>query len=335
MSLAAEFGSRCDPDKLAQNHRFFWGWEFCNWLYCLKIKSLPIFMKKISAEELLIGAHTSAQRGAHNAILQGLDIGATTVQFFTSNQRRWEGKSIDDHEIALFKEAVQATGIKKIMSHDSYLINLGSPNPETLHKSRKAFKEELIRCQKLDLAFLNFHPGAAVSSSEEECLEQIAKSLEQMENLVDIGNTRLLLEATAGQGSSIGWRFEHLAYLINCLHKKIRIGICLDTCHIFAAGYDIRTKKAWDDTLEEFDKVVGLKHLYAFHVNDSFKAFKSRRDRHAPLGKGEIGLECFKIMMTHPLIREIPKYLETPDGPELWKKEIALLRTFAGISRSS
>lgn len=285
-------------------------------------------MKK-AAEELWIGAHTSATGGAHHAILQGQEIGATTVQLFTSNQRRWEGKTISDEEAALFKEAVKATGIKKIMSHDSYLINLGSSDSEALHKSQKAFKEELVRCQKLDLAFLNFHPGAAVTSSEEECLDRIVKSLEQLEDLVDKGGTRLLLEATAGQGSAVGWRFEHLAYLIDRLCKKIRIGICIDTCHIFAAGYDIRTKEAWERTLEEFDKIIGLKHLYAFHVNDSLKPFKSRKDRHAPLGKGEIGLECFKVMMTHPLLREIPKYLETPDGPELWKKEIAMLREFA------
>jgi deoxyribonuclease IV len=286
-------------------------------------------MKKTPADELLIGAHTSAQGGAHNAILEGREIGATTVQFFTSNQKRWEGKSIDDEEVTLFKEAIQATGIKKVMSHDSYLINLGSSDSESLRKSRKAFKEELIRCQKLDLAFLNFHPGAALDTPAEECLERIAVSLEQMEDLVDKGSTRLLLEATAGQGSSVGWRFEHLAYLVDRLHKKIRIGVCLDTCHIFVAGYDIRTKKAWDGTLEEFDKIVGLKHLYAFHLNDSVKPFGSRKDRHAPLGKGEIGLECFKVMMTHPLMREIPKYLETPDGPPLWTKEIALLRKFA------
>ena len=286
-------------------------------------------MKKTPADELLIGAHTSAQGGVHKAILEGHEIGATTVQLFTSNQKRWEGKAISEEEIALFKETVQKTGLKKIMSHDSYLINLGSPDPESRRKSHKAFKEELIRCQKLDLAFLNFHPGAALNSSEEECLDQIAKSLEEFENLADKGSTRLLLEATAGQGSSIGWRFEHLGYLVDRLHKKIPIGVCIDTCHIFSAGYDIRTKKAWDETLAQFDKIVGLKHLYALHVNDSLKPFAARRDRHAPLGDGEIGMECFKVMMTHPLLREIPKYLETPDGPPLWKKEIALLRDFA------
>lgn len=286
-------------------------------------------MKKSNADELLIGAHTSAQGGAHNAILEGKEIGATTIQLFTSNQKRWEGKAISDQEADLFKETIHATGLKKIMSHDSYLINLGSPNPESLDKSRKAFKEELLRCQKLELAFLNFHPGAALESTEEECLDRIAKSLEHMEDLISKGHTRLLLEATAGQGSSVGWRFEHLGYLVDRLHKKIPIGVCIDTCHIFVAGYDIRTKKGWDETLAEFDKIVGLKHLYAFHLNDSMKPFASRKDRHAPLGEGEIGIECFKVMMTHPLIRELPKYLETPDGPPLWKKEIALLREFA------
>ena len=286
-------------------------------------------MKKSHADELLIGAHTSAQGGAHNAIWEGQEIGATTVQFFTSNQKRWEGKAITDEEIALFKETVHATGLKKIMSHDSYLINLGSPDSESLHKSRKAFKEELVRCQKLELSFLNFHPGAALESSEEECLQRIAESLEHMEDLADKGHTRLLLETTAGQGSAVGWRFEHLGYLVDRLHKKIPIGVCIDTCHIFAAGYDIRTKKAWEETLKQFDKVVGLKHLYAFHINDSMKPFASRKDRHAPLGKGEIGIECFKVMMTHPLMRELPKYLETPDGPSLWKKEITQLREFA------
>lgn len=280
-------------------------------------------------EKLLIGAHTSAQGGAHNAIWQGHEIGATTVQLFTSNQKRWEGRMISDDEVALFKEALEKTGIEKVMSHDSYLINLGSPNPEGLAKSRKAFQEELVRCQRLGLAFLNFHPGASLEASEEECLDRIVESLLQIEDLVNSGSTRLLIEATAGQGSAVGWRFEHLAYLIQRLHKKIPIGVCIDTCHIFVAGYDIRTKESWDKTLDEFEKIIGLRYLEAFHVNDSIKEFGTRKDRHAPLGKGEIGIECFQIMMTDPRMREIPKYLETPDGPELWKKEIATLREFS------
>lgn len=286
-------------------------------------------MKKTPAGDLLIGAHTSAQGGAHNAILEGLEIGATTVQLFTSNQKRWEGKTITDEEAALFKQTVESTGLSKIMSHDSYLINLGSPNPDSLQKSLKAFREELIRCQKLDLSFLNFHPGAALEGSEEECLNKIVESLESLQELADKGTTRLLIEATAGQGSSVGWKFEHLGYLVEKLQKKIPIGVCIDTCHIFSAGYDIRTEEAWDETLKKFDEIVGLEHLYALHVNDSMKPLASRKDRHAPLGVGEMGIECFKAMMKHPALRELPKYLETPDGPPLWKKEIALLREFA------
>ncbi len=285
--------------------------------------------KHLPSEELLIGAHTSAAGGSYNALYEAYEIGATTCQLFTSNQKRWEGRAIEEEELERWQEALEATGLKKIMSHDSYLINLGSPDAEGLRKSRKAFKEELLRCQKLHLSFLNFHPGAALDSPEQKCLETIAESLEHLEDVVAQGNTRLLIETTAGQGSSVGWKFEHLGFLIDRLHKKLAIGVCIDTCHIFAAGYDIRNEEAWASTLKEFDQIVGLKHLYAFHVNDSMKPLGSRRDRHAPLGEGEIGMDCFKTLMTHPQLRDIPKYLETPEGPPLWKKEIAMLRKFA------
>ena len=285
--------------------------------------------KHTPANQLLIGAHTSASGGVHNALLEGQEIGATTIQLFTSNQKRWEGKEIDQDEVKRWQDTLENVDITKIMSHDSYLINLGSPNEDALIKSQKAFKEELRRCQLLGISYLNFHPGAALESSEEQCLDQIIASLETMEELAAKGTTRLLIEATAGQGSSVGHRFEHLHYLVSRLHKKIPIGVCIDTCHIFAAGYDIRTKDAWDDTLKKFDEIVGLKHLHALHVNDSLKPLGSKKDRHAALGKGEIGLECFSYMMKHPLLRELPKYLETPDGPSLWVKEIALLREFA------
>jgi deoxyribonuclease-4 len=286
-------------------------------------------MSKTPKEELLIGAHTSAQGGAHNALLEGAEIGATTIQFFTSNQKRWEGKPIQKEEAELFKETLKSTGIKKVMSHDSYLINLGSPDAEISRKSRKAFKDEIQRCHALGVTFLNFHPGAATSGTAEECLDKIVSSLEEMEGLIHEGHTRILLETTAGQGTSVGHSFEQIGYIIKKLHRKIPIGVCIDTCHIFAAGYDIRTKKGWQETLDSFQKQIGLSHLYALHVNDSMKPLGSRRDRHAPLGKGEIGLECFKAMMQHPDLRELPKYLETPDGPPLWIKEIQMLRDFA------
>ena len=282
-----------------------------------------------SKQKLLIGAHTSTVGGLHNALIHGKTIGATTVQMFTASQRRWDNKPLTREAIAQFQATLKDTGLEQIMSHDSYLINLGSPNPEILTKSRKAFKEELIRCQQLGIAFLNFHPGAALDDDEEQCLARIVKSLLQLAPSAHKGTTRLLVETTAGQGSNVGWRFEHLQYIIDNVEKHLPIGACIDTCHIFAAGYDVRTPKAWEKTLDEFDHVVGLQYLYAFHLNDSLKGFASRVDRHRPLGEGEIGLPCFEYMMQSPRMRDIPKYLETPGGMELWEKEISMLKEFA------
>jgi len=279
--------------------------------------------------ELLIGAHTSAAGGVYNALIEGKEIGATTIQLFTANQRQWASKPYSDEVIAKWKETLAATGLKKIMSHDSYLINLGSPSEETRLKSCDAFVREIERCKVLGISFLNFHPGAALKDDPQHCLDHIIDSLLSCQKHMEGSPTRLLLESTAGQGSNVGWRFEHLAYIIEGVKDILPIGVCIDTCHSFAAGYDMRTEGALDLTLKEFDKVVGLKHLYAFHLNDSLKGLGSRIDRHKPLGDGEIGIECFKALMQDPRTRTIPKYLETPDGPPLWKKEIAMLRNFA------
>ncbi len=280
------------------------------------------------AKELLIGAHTSAAGGVHNALLEGKQIGATTIQLFTSNQRQWVSKPIPPDEIQRWNQTLKETGLREIMSHDSYLINLGSPDPESLKKSRAAFAEEIKRCNSLNITYLNFHPGAALKEDPQSCMDRIAESLLEMRPLIERGSTRFLLENTAGQGSSVGFRFEELAYIINKVDKKVPVGVCIDTCHAFAAGYDIRTPEGWDATLKEFDKIVGLKHLYTFHVNDSAKGLASRVDRHADLGKGLIGLESFKFLMKDPRTQQIPKYLETPGGTEHWAEEIRLLREF-------
>lgn len=279
--------------------------------------------------ELLIGAHTSAAGGVQNALLEGQDIGATTIQFFTANQKRWDGKPLSTDTLSAWKTALDQTQMRQVMSHDSYLINLGAPSEENLLKSRKTFGEEILRCQALGVAYLNFHPGAAVGSDPQECMDKICESLLMYEPLVGHGSLRLLLENTAGQGSAIGHRFEELAYILNKVKHKIPIGVCIDTCHAFAAGYDIRTAEGWDETLKTFDRLIGLEHLYAFHVNDSLKGLGSRVDRHASLGKGLMGIDCFKVMMTDPRTRTLPKYLETPEGPPVWKEEIAMLREFA------
>lgn len=280
-------------------------------------------------KNILVGAHTSIAGGVYNALLEGQAIGATTIQMFTSNQKQWKGKPISQDDLQKWEEAKAMTGITEVMSHDSYLINLGCPDSENLEKSRAAFKEELARCHTLKITYLNFHPGAALKEPVEKCLDTIVESLLQVEKQAAMGHTRLLLEATAGQGSSVGHRFEQLGYIIERVKGKIPIGVCIDTCHIFAAGYDIRTEEGWDTTLKEFDEKVGLKHLFAFHVNDSLKGLGTRVDRHADLGTGLMGIECFQELMTNPKIAALPKYLETPGGLVVWKNEIELLKQFA------
>jgi deoxyribonuclease-4 len=234
---------------------------------------------------ILIGAHTSAAGGVHNALLEGAKIGATTIQLFTANQKRWSSKPLSEEAISLWKSALDETGLTKVMSHDSYLINLSAPDAENLQKSRKCFREEIIRCKQLEISFLNFHPGSALADDPQRCLDRIVESLMELRPLLEHGSLRILMEATAGQGSSLGYRFEHLAYLISKMDVALPIGVCIDTCHVFAAGYDVRTNEACELMLKEFDRIVGLKHLYAFHLNDSQKPLGSRVDRHACLGE--------------------------------------------------
>lgn len=280
-------------------------------------------------QKIWLGAHTSAAGGAPNALKEAARIGANTLQLFTSNQKQWKGREISEEEAETFKALRQQYKMEHLMSHDSYLINLGSCDPLLLEKSKKAFEAEIDRCHLLEIDYLNFHPGAATKDTPEACIERIKQSLIQFEKQLDQGQTRLLLETTAGQGTSIGHRFEQIAAILEPLHTKIPIGVCIDTCHSFVAGYDLRTKEDCEQTFKEFDRVIGLKHLYAFHINDSLKGLGSRVDRHAPIGQGMIGLEAFRYLMTSPKTRHIPKYLETPDGPEAWKTEISLLKEFA------
>jgi deoxyribonuclease-4 len=279
-----------------------------------------------SEDDLLLGAHTSTVGGIHRALLEGKEIGATTIQLFTSNQKQWQGRCLTSEVLDHWQRALQETGLCHIMSHDSYLINLGGPRLDVLEKSRKAFYEEVERCVQLEIPYLNFHPGAALQGDVQECLDRIIESLRLVCPLLEKGSTRLLLETTAGQGSTVGHRFEHLAYIIRQVKEYVPIGVCMDTCHLFVSGYDVRTPEAWEKTLAEFDQIVGLNFLYAFHLNDSLKEFGSRIDRHQPLGEGQIGWECFRFLMTDKRTRHLPKYLETPGRTELWKKEIQQLR---------
>ena len=277
------------------------------------------------------GAHVSASGGVENTVKNAKDIGATAFALFTKNQRQWIAPALTEAQIATFKSAMAEAGYEamQILPHDSYLINLGHPEEEGLQKSRESFFEEMQRCERLGLDRLNFHPGSHLKKiSEEESLDRIAESINMA--LARTKGVTAVLENTAGQGSNLGFKFEHLAYIIERVEDKSRVGVCLDTCHSFAAGYDLRTKEACDATFAEFDRVVGFKYLRGMHLNDAMKPLGSRVDRHSPLGEGEIGWECFKYIAQDPRFDNIPLVLETPDE-ERWPEEIAKLKEFANI----
>jgi deoxyribonuclease IV len=275
---------------------------------------------------LLVGAHTSAAGGPYRALLEGVEIGATTIQLFTANQRQWIARPLTEEMLSIWKTTREQTGLSHLMSHASYLINMGAPDPEMLQKSRTALCEEFTRCEQLGLTYLNFHPGAALQTTRESCLDRIVEGLLLMRAQVEKGTVRLLLETTAGQGSCVGCKFEELAYIISRVEHEVPIGVCLDTCHVFVSGYDMSSAAACEETFAHFDAVIGLKHLYALHLNDSLKGLNSRLDRHRPLGAGCIGWPCFEYLVRSPRTRHLAMYLETPDGPPLWKNEITMLR---------
>jgi len=277
-----------------------------------------------------VGAHVSSSGGVWNAPINAHKIGAKGFAMFTKNQKRWEAKPLDDKTINKFKLKMDEFGYTKdmVLPHDSYLINLGHPEIEKEQKSLNAFIDELKRVEQLGLKYLNFHPGSHLKKiSEEECLEKIAKNLNIA--LKETDSAIAVIETTAGQGSNLGYKFEHLATLIDLVEDKERIGVCIDTAHIFAAGYDIRTKETYQKTMDEFDKIIGFKYLKGMHLNDSKAKFASRVDRHHSLGEGEIGLDAFRFIMNDSRIDNIPLILETIN-PDIWEEEIKLLYSFEG-----
>ena len=275
------------------------------------------------------GAHVSASGGADNAPANAHAIGATAFALFTKNQRQWVAKPLTAGEIDAFRKACDTYGYRpeQILPHDSYLINLGHPEKEALEKSHAAFLDEMQRCELLGLDRLNFHPGSHLQKiTEEESLDRIAESIN-----IALDKTRgvtAVIENTAGQGSNLGFRFEHLRYLIDRVEDKSRVGVCIDTCHAFAAGYDLRTAEACDATFAELDRVVGFGYLKGMHLNDAMKILGSRVDRHMPLGEGMIGMECFRYIARDKRFDGIPLILETPDETR-WSEEIARLKAFA------
>ncbi|RUM75462.1 MAG: deoxyribonuclease IV, partial [Sulfurovum sp.] len=263
-----------------------------------------------------VGAHVSASGGVDNAPLNAMKIGAKAFALFVKNQRQWVAKPLEETMIERFKANLKASGIEPqyVLPHDSYLINLGNPDVEKLEKSRDAFIEEIQRCHQLGLVMLNFHPGShlvkvpkrdpkyndKMMEAELECLDVIAESMNiAIEATKDL-NVKLVIENTAGQGTNLGYRFEHLGHLIDKVEDKSRVGVCLDTCHTFTSGYDLRTREAYDETMSLFEKIVGFEYLSAMHINDSKPKLGSRVDRHHSLGEGEIGWDAFKFIMNDP-----------------------------------
>jgi deoxyribonuclease-4 len=275
-----------------------------------------------------VGAHVPTTGGVWTAPENAAVIGAKAFALFTKNQRQWTAPPLDSGAIERFRAAMEKHRFppRHVLPHDSYLINIGHPDPETRKKSYAAFLDELKRCEALGLLFLNIHPGNSLGAiSPEQCMANIARCINMA-----LGQTKavtVVLETTAGQGTSVGYRFEHLAAIIDQVEDKTRAGVCFDTCHVHAAGYDLRKKKEYEATIRRFDSVVGLKYLKALHLNDAKSEFASRVDRHNSLGLGTIGLDAFRFIMNDPRFDEMPLILETIDEG-MWKKEIKMLYGF-------
>lgn len=278
---------------------------------------------------MLLGAHVSISGGLDKAPERGRNLTCDCMQIFSKNQMQWRAKPLDLGEAERFRESSKTHGITETVIHDSYLINLCSPDKALLKQSREAFLEEMIRAKHLGVRNLIFHPGAHMGSGEAEGLKRIAESMNWARAESGSGDVQLVLEITAGQGSVLGHSFEQLATVIGLLDDQKNAGVCLDTCHAYAAGYDLRTRNGYRQTLGRFDEVLGMDRLRAVHLNDSKAKQGSRLDRHEAIGKGFLGLECFKNIMNDKRLGKIPMVLETPGGEGSYKEELKVLRSLA------
>jgi len=275
-----------------------------------------------------VGAHVSTAGGVENAPLNAQKIGAQAFALFTKNQRQWKAKPLTANSIDLFKRNCATAGFapEHILPHDSYLINLGHPETTGLKKSREAFLDEVQRCEQLGLNYLNFHPGSHLKKiAPDDCLARIAESINLA--LDQTKGVTAIIENTAGQGTNMGFRFEQVAAMIDGVEDKSRVGVCLDTCHTYASGYDIKTSAGFDAVMAEFEQVVGLRYLKAMHLNDSKRIFGSKVDRHESLGRGTLGPEAFRFIMNDPRFDDIPLIMETPNDA-IWADEIKMLYGF-------
>jgi len=266
---------------------------------------------------ILLGAHMSVDGGLHKAFERGSSISCATMQIFTKNSNRWRSSPLSDEDIQTYKSAQGKARISPTVTHASYLINLCATNKGTLHLSREAFIDELRRCEALGIPFLIFHPGSHLGAGEDAGLALIAESLNRVHAQTKGFATRSTLECTAGQGTNLGYRFEQLRKIIDLVEENDRTAVCLDTCHLFAAGYPIHTEEGWNQTLQEFDAIIGFDRLAAIHVNDSKKELGSKVDRHEHIGKGAIGLIAFRMLMNDRRLASVPKILETEKSEDM------------------
>jgi len=275
----------------------------------------------------LLGAHVSISGGVYKAPERGKKLGCESIQIFSKNQMQWKAKPITPEDSQKFKEELKKTHIKEVVIHDSYLINLGSPDEEKLKMSRDAFLDEMIRAEILGVKYLVFHPGSHMGKGEELGLKLIAESLNILiDKAKEAPNVLLLLETTAGQGSNLGYKFEHLKFIMDQVEKKERLGVCFDTAHAFEAGYDISTEEGYERTFNEFDNVIGLEKLKVFHLNDSRTPLGSHVDRHEHIGKGMIGLTAFELLVNDERFKNHPMILETPGGEKYYEYNLKVLR---------
>ena len=278
---------------------------------------------------LAFGSHMSASGGVDKAIARGEAIPVESLQLFAKNERQWIARPLDPDVVQRFHDEVVRTGITKLVVHDSYLINLASPKPDILEKSIPAFTDELQRCDLLGIPYLVTHPGAHTGSGVDAGIARFAQSLNEIFEAMPESKTLTLLETTAGQGTTLGRTFEEIAAIIDLVEDKARVGVCMDTCHIFAAGYDYRTPKQYAGTMTQFDSLIGLERLKVIHLNDSKNPLGSNKDRHDHIGAGEIGLEGFRQFVNDPRLNGLPGILETEkdDAGENDRRNIATLRS--------
>jgi deoxyribonuclease-4 len=279
---------------------------------------------------MMLGAHMSIAKGLHLSFQRGSDIGCRTMQIFTKNASQWRERVVTDEEVHLFKEAQEETGIRPVVAHDSYLINLASPDETMRRKSIEAFIGELERAERLGLTHLVTHPGSHGGAGREDGIKRFAQSVNMVHRRLEGYRVKIAFETTAGQGSSLGYRFEHIGNIMEMIEDRTRCAVCLDTAHIFAAGYDIRSREGLENTLEEFDELIGLDKLEVIHINDSKKELGSRVDRHQHIGEGFLGLETFRNILHHPALKGLPFILETPMKDGGHAKNLQTLRRLAG-----